>query len=38
MDRLGPRGLPLVTHNIRQTAEEDVLDKWPVTGHFRYPR
>lgn len=38
MDRLGPRGLPLVTHNIRQTTEEDVLDKWPVTGHYRYPR
>lgn len=28
---------PKVIHNIWQTAEEDVLNKWPVVGHFRYP-
>lgn len=37
-DRIGPRGLPLVVHNIWQTAEEDVLDKYRIVGHFRYPR
>ena len=30
-------GRPKVIHNIWQTAEEDVLHKWPVVGHFRYP-
>jgi uncharacterized protein YijF (DUF1287 family) len=36
-DRPGPRGLPLVIHNIWQTAEEDVLDRWRITGHYRFP-
>lgn len=37
-DQIGPRGLPLVIHNIWQTAEEDVLDKYRIVGHFRYPK
>ncbi|WP_437852177.1 DUF1287 domain-containing protein [Sorangium sp. So ce363] len=35
-DRKGPRGVPLVLHNIGPTpSEEDVLDAWTVLGHFR---
>ncbi len=37
-DRLNGKGLPLVIHNIWQTAEEDVLAKWKVVAHFRFPR
>ncbi|AIE86747.1 DUF1287 domain-containing protein [Fimbriimonas ginsengisoli] len=36
-DRIGPRGRPLVIHNLAQTVEEDVLDRWRITAHFRYP-
>jgi len=31
------RGLPWVIHNLSQTAEEDVLTEWKITGHYRYP-
>jgi hypothetical protein len=35
-DRKGPRGLYLILHNIGPAASEaDVLDAWPLTGHFR---
>jgi uncharacterized protein YijF (DUF1287 family) len=35
-DRTGPRGLPLVVHNIGPApSEDDVLDAWTVIGHFR---
>ncbi len=35
-DRKGPRGLPLVIHNIGPVpTEEDVLDGWQILGHFR---
>lgn len=35
----GPRGLPLVIHNIGpSTSQEDCLDSWRIVGHFRYPR
>ncbi len=35
-DRTGPEGHPLVIHNIgRGTREEDALDRYPRTGHFR---
>ena len=33
----GARGLPLVIHNAQQCIEQDYLDKWPITGHYRYP-
>jgi len=36
-DRKNPRGLPLAIHNISTPAEEDVLTKWKIVGHFRYP-
>ncbi|WP_437987968.1 DUF1287 domain-containing protein [Sorangium sp. So ce117] len=35
-DRKGPRGIPLVLHNIGPTpSEDDALDAWTVLGHFR---
>lgn len=35
-DRVGPRGLPLVLHNIGpKPSEDDHLDAWTVLGHFR---
>lgn len=35
-DRKGPRGVPLVLHNIGPTpSEDDRLDAWTVLGHFR---
>lgn len=35
-DRIGPRGIPLVLHNIGpHPSEEDVLDGWQILGHFR---
>jgi len=36
-DRKGPRGLPLVLHNIGPTpSEDDRLDAWTILGHFRF--
>lgn len=35
-DRLAPSGRPLVIHNVGAGArEEDRIDDWPLTGHFR---
>lgn len=35
-DRKGPRGIPLVLHNIGpRPSEDDRLDAWTVLGHFR---
>ena len=37
-DRKGPRGLPLVLHNIGpRPSEDDRLDAFTVLGHFRVP-
>jgi uncharacterized protein len=36
-DEANANGLPLVIHNLSQTAEEDVLYSWKVTGHYRFP-
>jgi len=36
-DRKDAKGIPLVIHNISQTAEEDVLCTWKIVGHYRYP-
>lgn len=37
-DVTGPRGLPMVLHNIGPWAtQDDVLDSWKVLGHYRYP-
>ena len=35
--RRGPSGRLKVVHNLSQTAEEDVLEKWRIVGHFRFP-
>ncbi len=35
-DRRGASGNYLVIHNIRMTAEEDVLGKWKIVGHYRW--
>jgi uncharacterized protein YijF (DUF1287 family) len=38
-DRVGPRGVPLVLHNIGpRPSEDDRLDAWTVLGHFRATR
>ena len=35
-DRVGPRGVPLVLHNVGpHPSEDDVLDAWNVLRHFR---
>jgi|CXWL01.1.fsa_nt_gi uncharacterized protein YijF (DUF1287 family) len=35
-DTIGPRGLPLIVHNIGPApSEDDRLDAWTVLGHFR---
>jgi uncharacterized protein YijF (DUF1287 family) len=35
-DKKGPRGLPLILHNIGPApSEDDWLDAWTVLGHFR---
>jgi uncharacterized protein YijF (DUF1287 family) len=30
-------GLPLVIHNLGGARQQDCLDAWQITGHFRYP-
>ncbi len=35
-DRRGQSGELMVIHNIRTTAEEDVLNKWKIVGHYRW--
>lgn len=37
-DRTNLRGVPLVIHNAHITIEEDVLLKWEIIGHYRYPQ
>ncbi len=32
------RGLPYVIHNGSICLEDDALDRWPIIGHFRFPR
>lgn len=33
-----PGGVPLILHNLgRGTQEEDLLFRFPLTGHYRYP-
>ena len=37
-NRFTPSGSPLVVHNIgRGAVEEDILFRFTITGHFRYP-
>lgn len=37
-DKRSARGWPYVVHNLGTTLEEDVLDSWQITGHYRYPK
>lgn len=37
-DERGSSGLPLVIHNLGGAAQEDVLTRWKIIGHFRYPK
>ena len=32
------RGLPYVIHNGSLCIEDDALDRWPIIGHFRFPK
>ncbi len=35
-DKMGPRGIPLLIHNMGPTPrEDDTLDAWTHLGHFR---
>lgn len=33
----GASGLPLCVHNLGTCAQEDVLGKWKIVAHYRYP-
>ncbi len=37
-DKRNGKGLPYAIHNLSTTLEEDVLESWVITGHYRYPR
>ena len=36
-DKSSAGGRPLVIHNAGITSEEDCLNRWKITGHYRYP-
>jgi hypothetical protein len=36
-DRKNTAGIPLVIHNAGVAKEEDCLNRWEITGHYRYP-
>jgi uncharacterized protein YijF (DUF1287 family) len=35
--RRGESGSLMVVHNLSVTKEEDVLEKWRIAGHYRFP-
>lgn len=35
-DRTNEDGLPLAIHNAGMALEEDSLNRWEITGHYRY--
>jgi uncharacterized protein YijF (DUF1287 family) len=37
-DGLNSRGWPLVVHNGSLCVEADCLTRWPIIGHYRFPR
>jgi len=37
-DQTTDDGTPLILHNISGAAEEDVLKRWEIIGHYRYPK
>lgn len=36
-DKRNGKGLPFAVHNMSTTLEEDILEAYPITGHYRYP-
>lgn len=36
-NKMNGKGYPYAVHNMSTTLEEDILAKYPVTGHYRYP-
>ncbi|MBX7133974.1 MAG: DUF1287 domain-containing protein [Fimbriimonadaceae bacterium] len=38
VDGKGPSGLPLCVHNLGPCALEDVLGRWRIIAHYRYPK
>jgi uncharacterized protein YijF (DUF1287 family) len=37
-DKTNSNGWPLVIHNIGGCAENNVLNKWRIVGHYRFPK
>ena len=37
ISKRGASGLQLIVHNLAVVKAEDVLDKWKIVGHYRYP-
>ncbi|MEA2552159.1 MAG: uncharacterized protein QOJ65_335 [Fimbriimonadaceae bacterium] len=37
-DSVDPDGKPMVVHNIAGCTEEPCLTRWPIVGHYRFPR
>jgi len=37
-DKKNAKGLPYAVHNMSTTLEEDIIAKYPITGHYRYPK
>lgn len=37
-DTMGSSGYPNVIHNLSVCMEEDVLTRWRIVAHFRYPK
>ena len=37
-DQTTDDGTPLILHNISGAAEEDVLKRWEIIGHYSYPK
>lgn len=36
-DKRNSKGLPYAVHNMSTTLEEDIIAKYTITGHYRYP-
>lgn len=36
-DKRNAEGIPLMIHNLSVAAEEDVLGKWRIVAHYRFP-
>lgn len=37
-DKRNAKGLPYAVHNMSTTLEEDILETYPITGHYRFPK